>query len=79
MTHCPLVEATAPETTLPTYTVAQAIAALKLTCNRKTVTRHCVKLGMQKHGRDWALTDADLKKLKKSIQPRPGKPNKRKS
>lgn len=57
-----------------TYTVAQAIAKMELTCSPSTVTRHCKALGLTKNGRDWLLTDADLKKLKKHIQPKPGNP-----
>lgn len=57
-----------------TYTVAQAIVKMKVACSPSTVTRHCVALGLEKHGRDWLLTDADLKKLKKQINPKPGNP-----
>ncbi len=60
-----------------TYTVAQAIAEMGLQCDRSTVTRHCVALGLTKHGRDWLLTPADLGKLKAAIQPRVGNPGKK--
>jgi hypothetical protein len=52
------------------YTLAQA--AKKIGCHPSTTTRHAEKLGIGlRIGRDVLVTEAEVQKLAKVIQPRP--------
>jgi hypothetical protein len=56
-----------------TYTVREA--ALKLGVAYSTVTLHCRKLELQKHGPSWLIDDVALKRLRASIVGVRGNPN----
>lgn len=55
-----------------------ADAADRLDCSRRTVQRWCERENIgQRIGRDWILTEADLKRLAALVQSGPGRPTNR--
>lgn len=54
------------------HTTADVAAMLGV--DTATVTRWCVRLGMRKFGRSWALTDNDVERLRDAIPGRVGNP-----
>lgn len=50
-------------------------AAARLNCDTSTVRRWCKRESIgTRHGRDWLLSDADLKRLAGFVQSGPGRP-----
>jgi len=58
------------------YTTTEAARLLGVA--RPTVTLHCRKLGLPKHGPAWLIDDAGLERLRASIVGVRGNPNFRK-
>jgi hypothetical protein len=55
------------------YTVKQAASALGVAYS--TITLHCRRLSLPKHGLAWLIDDAALERLRASIVGRVGNPN----
>lgn len=54
-----------------------ADAAARLNCDTSTVRRWCKRESIGKRvGRDWLLTESDIKRLESVVQDGPGKPRK---